>query len=867
MLSNHSGISPGTCQQCGASVTDGARFCRHCGHAITTTRVCANCSAALSPGARFCKNCGQPVAPTATIGATQPLAPQNPKPLPSSARPLAVRSHTSHGSGHRRRVWVGMASALVMIVLIGVLGGALVSNVFDQGGVNLRGSQAGAQQPAPTVFQPHLQALASELLAPADQPQTVAWDARVSVTIPGGALPAAQQLTISAVADAPPPLASSVYASGAVYDIAIGDLHRFNQPLSIELTYDPAQLSPAVPAADQLAIGTWNPQAQEWAFIPAQVDEARQVVQFQTNHLSIFGWFYIQSGYTAKNTFEHFRIIYDADLSAAFTVPGEGRKNGIERFAHYTGAALEQAYTRYQQAGFRMPTERYDVIIGDWSSSSASPTAGVIYIVYNADWPEMAFDAAHELFHIVQNQYLDGNEMAGLRWWMEATADYAAGRIAWDRGSPAGLFMGESIKARYLEQSIEFVSETKSDPHFRHQYHTAHLLDFMIYGVSGGQPDREQEAATFRDMWGRIVDKINENDDNFLAEEEDLAGDWDVAAHMADWLGSKQRLNAAYQEFAAFYLFNRNSPIPVASNAPHDKTPAEAAAAWTQMRLNDREVTSPAFNIPARYASALWGVVVEVDPAQPARTVKVESPVDLLPDTAVYIYILPGDKRVDLGFGQGPVLIESLDTAQREVTIEVQSGAGLYLLAVNASNSAANMTLKLSASSGSGTLKTFEEIEPENMELDGRICTIFETGGALSPRVFGDDLCGCPSWMTCTRNQPGEVTWSAPPNMVAAGQSLTLHAEVRGWASFTFEQATIDGYTRDSTVELSHIYDGFIGEFDENAEIDSRPLRTTAQDITFTVTPDYPCFIIQANTWGGDVSYGYCYDLGSEALP
>ena len=47
------------CPRCQTENPSTARFCMHCGQALTL--ICSSCQSELSPGARFCMYCGQPV--------------------------------------------------------------------------------------------------------------------------------------------------------------------------------------------------------------------------------------------------------------------------------------------------------------------------------------------------------------------------------------------------------------------------------------------------------------------------------------------------------------------------------------------------------------------------------------------------------------------------------------------------------------------------------------------------------------------------------------------------------------------------------------------------------------------------------------
>lgn len=49
------------CKNCGATVSDTAKFCPECGTKIMAKPVCINCGAELRDGAKFCVECGTPI--------------------------------------------------------------------------------------------------------------------------------------------------------------------------------------------------------------------------------------------------------------------------------------------------------------------------------------------------------------------------------------------------------------------------------------------------------------------------------------------------------------------------------------------------------------------------------------------------------------------------------------------------------------------------------------------------------------------------------------------------------------------------------------------------------------------------------------
>ena len=73
------------CNQCGAAIEPGSRFCAGCGQPL---RFCEQCGVVLDPEARFCSQCGQPT-PSQQVPAA-PATPAAPRPAPAPAAPAAA---------------------------------------------------------------------------------------------------------------------------------------------------------------------------------------------------------------------------------------------------------------------------------------------------------------------------------------------------------------------------------------------------------------------------------------------------------------------------------------------------------------------------------------------------------------------------------------------------------------------------------------------------------------------------------------------------------------------------------------------------------------------------------------------------------
>lgn len=127
-----SGI-PVYCEQCGAPLAPGLRFCEACGHPAPRV-FCEQCGARLAPGVGFCEECGSPVgAPTpqtpAPIQAPLPAGGHTPQPVwvAPAAPPVALPSSARRGAAaapHRARKRSKRGLVLFLALLVLLIGAA-----------------------------------------------------------------------------------------------------------------------------------------------------------------------------------------------------------------------------------------------------------------------------------------------------------------------------------------------------------------------------------------------------------------------------------------------------------------------------------------------------------------------------------------------------------------------------------------------------------------------------------------------------------------------------------------------------------------------------------------------------------------------
>ncbi|MFW5991690.1 MAG: hypothetical protein ACOCQN_00680 [Halanaerobiaceae bacterium] len=170
----------------------------------------------------------------------------------------------------------------------------------------------------------------------------------------------------------------------------------------------------------------------------------------------------------------HFKIYFHKNLNAPI-LTSETSGDLIFDFAAEVRSALVNAYEKYGEVkgssskGFKLP-ENNKVIIDDWG---AEKTADWDWFSKDIDIPvtysnlkDLQHDAAHELFHNVQNQYINFTTMHAWRWWMEATADYAAAYIG----------TGHGLRS---ELPLDYIKKPLDSGEDQHMYQMAHFIKYL----------------------------------------------------------------------------------------------------------------------------------------------------------------------------------------------------------------------------------------------------------------------------------------------------------------------------------------------------------------------------------------------------
>jgi hypothetical protein len=445
-----------------------------------------------------------------------------------------------------------------------------------------------APQPTTPPWQPQLtQVLLTQRLTPG-QANTIEVQGLVKLELPAdvyeGSLP---DLVISQVTpDATLPIPGLRLLQA--YDVSLGEVHELAAPVQVTLTYDPAVLKPGLPAPAQLRAGLYDTVHQRWLFLPTQIDETAHTITFSTQHFSTIAlWFYENSDTVCETT--HLKIYYDKTSIANATpltkfVPGlyacstSGHPDFISQIADY----LENAYNGYVQEGFTFPAGKVEVIAAHvpadsyvWGDEPQFDTLTGDLFLTTRSWnnlDDLRQDCAHELFHYVQ-YYTSKLFYLNNQWWMDATADYAADKVAWVGSSYAPTNqMGVDIRSHYLAVSLEATKDL-------HAYSSAHFVDYLV--------SQSYAYSSFYDLY--------DSTDNLSTAIQGLQ------EGLTFRLG--QSLGEVYSEFASYMLFEPSSKLPLKEGVIWG---TGALKYLTEYPKGTGEVNLSATVQP--YASQLWGI-------------------------------------------------------------------------------------------------------------------------------------------------------------------------------------------------------------------------------------------------------------------
>lgn len=481
---------------------------------------------------------------------------------------------------------------------------------------------------------------------------TISYQNKASIEIPAHTVAGATVVTIKEMSGVRRHEFNNLQTLHA-YDIDAGPAKTFAHNLTLRFKYDPASLQEAYEAADQLVVAYLDEEKNRWVEAAFSVDASNHELVVATNHLSLWSIFGIDENMVV-NSAPGFKIYFDQNLNAPKLGPLTGN-DLIFDFVTHVRTSLLDARTKYQAyggTGFKVPAMT-KVYVDDWG---ADKTAEWGWFSKNIEIPvqydnllELQHDCAHELFHAAQNQYLTFATMAMNRWWMEATADYAAAAIMGTGKYPA-------IDEKYLQKSMGATDSV-------HEYQSARFIDYLV----------RYKNVDFLPLW----------------EYTTAAWSTDMIATIDDYLRQAKGTSfmECYRDFARYLIFSADSPA--GGGATPWKTPY-AMAQQTEMPLTTKILNKRGFSL-SKHTAQLWGIKPEIGSAAASRSLILELDGDLPSGVYADIFVF---NDYQWATGQ-PVPVATLQKAGTPAVVTIMPGQLLFVLVTNGSSESSFATVSV----------------------------------------------------------------------------------------------------------------------------------------------------------------------------
>ena len=163
------------------------------------------------------------------------------------------------------------------------------------------------------------------------------------------------------------------------------------------------------------------------------------------------------------------------------------------------------------------------------------------------------FQIAHELFHSVQNRYYyalgmtelgvplstaPSSQLLSRQWWLEGSAEYAAGRIAYPEGDKPHPEMGGILNAKHLEKPLTHSPTALAfwAPEDRHSYNNAWFFEFLV----------KEKKVDFTDLFEKVASYYNPS----------------VYSNLVSYFKErKQDFNEIYSDYVLWWFSSPQSPL------------------------------------------------------------------------------------------------------------------------------------------------------------------------------------------------------------------------------------------------------------------------------------------------------------------
>jgi hypothetical protein len=402
----------------------------------------------------------------------------------------------------------------------------------------------------------------------------------------------------------------------ALFTCQLGEAkqERLKHSVLLEFPYDPTRLPVGADPESQLALAHLDPSTGTWILAATKVDTQRHVLRTRTRHLSTWSGIYISNHWHISRS-RRFNVVFSPGETVVMQqVKGPAGLIAAGDYAEILGRSLDLSLERYEAADFNVPEGDGEedgriwaflgsataywgtqVVESQWSAYSGN----LLFPTNYEDRRQADHDAAHELFHKIQNLDLNIGSMDLRRWWIEASADYAAARIGLQQKGPI-TSMGESIKPRYLEKTITFSirSDDGKQPQSFHDYSTSHFIDYL---VKQGADFKAMWDVVANPSWGDLGDAIDPLD-----------------KYLRGRFGASHGLDSYYRDFAQFYLFDSQSPMHKLPNGFFEDVASQKLTLTSGLRSGNL-----AASLEALHSAQVFAVRAAAEKDKPTRKIKV----------------------------------------------------------------------------------------------------------------------------------------------------------------------------------------------------------------------------------------------------
>ncbi|MDP2815720.1 MAG: hypothetical protein Q8O19_03470, partial [Rectinemataceae bacterium] len=402
---------------------------------------------------------------------------------------------------------------------------------------------------------------------------------------------------------------------------------------------------------------------------------------------------------------KHFRVFYDK-AKWPTVGPNNAPKEIQEpvKFAREVGTYLDHAWDEYHKNDYPRPFEteckawdsirtvpssipyppRIDVTIDPSVLESETGTlSGKITLKFDYEsMDEVRHDAAHEVFHIFQQSLfsrlssLAQQGYVARHWWMEATADYAADKIAW-----GGLGTMAKPNLEYFKVPLNTADSV-------HDYATSRFIDYLV----------SQKDVVFKELWDASVANRSDNMVTFLE------------TYLMKTTATT--LHDHYKGFAEYTLFDVSSPLElkgslfgvILTSGPYKgkRVGGPVEADTPPVLAADKAEISYVFSLSGGYTAKLWAFKAPHKDPKSSRTLKIEA-IGNIPkasDVEANVYVLKNDQRLKGGVESNPDLSKgTINSTRKSMNLSVAPDEEVYILAVNTGASDQRLTVKVSDAS------------------------------------------------------------------------------------------------------------------------------------------------------------------------